>query len=90
MSSTIRRRVSNRSSPAYLPARSFILPSNPITWRTSSPWRRPISKSAGSCAGVTLMTPVPNFGSTAASARTFIRIVPSTDGISSSFPTYAA
>ena len=90
MSSTICCRASNRSSPAYLPARWFILPSKPMTWRTSSPCRRPISKSVGSCAGVTLMTPVPNFGSTAASATTFIRIVPSTEGISSSFPTYFA
>src|SRR2546427_445536 len=34
--------------------------------------RREISKSFGSCAGVTLTTPVPNFGSTASSAITRI------------------
>ena len=38
-----------------------------------SPWRRPISKSSGSCAGVTLTAPVPNSGSTCGSATTGIR-----------------
>ena len=88
MSSTIFLRVSNRSMPAYLPAASVILPSKPMTVRIGSLWRRPISKSTGSWPGVTLMTPVPNWGSTAASATTFTRMVPSTDGMSSVFPTY--
>ena len=35
--------------------------------------RRPISKSSGSCAGVTLTAPVPNSGSTCGSATTGIR-----------------
>ena len=34
--------------------------------------RRPISKSLGSCAGVTFTAPVPNFGSTCSSATTGI------------------
>ena len=38
-----------------------------------SPWRRPISKSSGSWAGVTLTAPVPNSGSTCGSATTGIR-----------------
>ena len=38
-----------------------------------SPWRRPISKSSGSCAGVTLTAPVPNSGSTCGSATTGMR-----------------
>ncbi len=36
-------------------------------------WRRPISKSLGSCAGVTLTAPVPNSGSTCSSATTGMR-----------------
>ncbi len=36
-------------------------------------WRRPISKSFGSCAGVTLTAPVPNSGSTCGSATTGMR-----------------
>ena len=88
MSSTIRLRVSKRSSPAYLPASSVILPSKPITLRTGRLCRLPISKSVGSCPGVTLMTPVPNLGSTASSATTCSVTVPSTDGTSSVLPTY--
>ncbi len=38
-------------------------------------WRWPISKSFGSCAGVTLTAPVPNSGSTCASATTGMRAV---------------
>ena len=34
-------------------------PSKPITDSSSSPWRRPISKSLGSWPGVTLSAPVP-------------------------------
>ena len=88
MSSTIFLRVSKRSMPAYLPAAAVILPSKPMTVRMGSLWRRPISKSIGSWPGVTLMTPVPNFGSTAASATTLTRMLPSTDGMSSVLPTY--
>src|SRR5205814_1628915 len=76
MSSTIRFRHSKRSRPAYLPASSVIRPSKPMTVRTGRPWRRPISKSTGSCPGVTLMTPVPNFGSTALSATTLSAMAP--------------
>ena len=88
MSSTIRLRHSKRSSPAYGPAAAVIRPSKPMTVRTGRPWRRPISKSTGSWPGVTLMTPVPNSGSTASSATTCTSIVPSTDGMSSVWPTY--
>ena len=49
------------------------------------PCRRPISKSFGSCAGVTLTAPVPNSGSTCSSAMTGI-ILP-VKGNSSSVPT---
>ena len=87
MSSTMRCRHSNRSSPAYLPASAVIRPSKPMTVRIGRSWRRPISKSTGSCPGVTLTTPVPNLGSTAASATTGRRTVPSTDGTSRIFPT---
>ena len=90
MSSTIRLRVSNRSRPAYLPAAAVILPSKPMTVRMGRPWRLPISKSTGSWPGVTLITPVPNSGSTASSATTFTEMVPSTEGISSVRPTYCA
>ncbi len=61
-----------------------------MTVRAGSSWRRPISKSTGSWPGVTLMTPVPNFGSTALSATTRIVIVPSTEGTSRVWPTYFA
>jgi len=87
MSSTIRFRVSNRSSPAYLPASAVIRPSKPMTLRTGRLWRRPISKSVASWPGVTLMTPVPNLGSTAASATTWRVTVPSTEGTSRVLPT---
>ncbi len=88
MSSTIRLRVSNRSSPAYLPANAVIFPSKPMTLRIGRPCRRPISKSVASCPGVTLMTPVPNFGSTALSATTRSVMFPSTEGTSRVLPTY--
>ena len=90
MSSTMRRRASNRSRPAYFPASAVIFPSKPMTVRAGRSWRRPISKSTGSWPGVTLITPVPNFGSTALSATTRIVIVPSTDGTSRVCPTYLA
>ena len=41
--------------------------------RLGSWCRRPISKSSGSCAGVTLTAPVPNSGSTCGSATTGMR-----------------
>ena len=50
-----------------------------------SPWRRPISKSSGSWAGVTLTAPVPNSGSIASSATIGMRR--STIGSSTSRPT---
>ena len=90
MSSTIFLRVSKRSIPAYLPAAAVILPSNPMTVRMGRPWRLPISKSTGSWPGVTLMTPVPNSGSTASSATTRTVMGPLTDWISRSRPTYCA
>ena len=49
------------------------------------PCRRPISKSSGSCAGVTLTAPVPNSGSTCGSATIGIRRPDS--GSSTSRPT---
>ena len=73
-----------------MPASAVILPSKPMTLRTGRSWRRPISKSVGSWPGVTLMTPVPNLGSTALSATTCSVMVPSTEGTSSVLPTYFA
>ena len=55
-------------SPASSPASSLIRPSRPITASSGSPCSRPISKSIGSCPGVTLSAPVPNSGSTCSSA----------------------
>ena len=49
------------------------------------PCRRPISKSFGSCAGVTLTAPVPNSGSTWASAMIGISLP--VKGNSTSVPT---
>ncbi len=47
---------------------SVMRPSSPITDTCSSPCLRPISKSFGSCAGVTFSWPVPNSGLTKSSA----------------------
>ena len=47
-----------------------MVPSSSSTLIASSSWRCPISQSLGSCAGVTLTTPVPNSGSTYSSATT--------------------
>ena len=47
---------------------AIIRPSGPITVSVSRPWSRPMSKSIGSWPGVTLTAPVPNSGSTRASA----------------------
>ena len=88
MSSTMRLRHSKRSSPAYFPASAVIRPSKPMTVRIGRLWRRPISKSVASWPGVTLMTPVPNLGSTAPSATTWSVMLPSTEGTSSVLPTY--
>ena len=67
-SSTIFFRASKRSIPAYAPAGAPILPSSVITSISASLWRRPTSKSFGSCAGVIFTAPVPNSRSTIASA----------------------
>ena len=71
--------------PARSPASSFIRPSGPITASSGSSWSRPISKSVGSCPGVTLSAPVPNSGSTRSSAITGTRR--STYGTTTSLPT---
>ena len=52
------------------------------------PCRRPISKSLGSCAGVTLTAPVPNVGSTCSSAT--IGISRPTNGSITVLPTRCA
>ena len=68
---TTASRASSTSRPAKRsPAASVIRPSSPITEISSSPWRRPISKSLGSWPGVILRQPVPNSGSTCSSAIT--------------------
>ena len=67
-----RLRASKRSRPAYGPASSVIVPSSSMTVTIGRPWRWPISKSFGSWAGVTFTAPVPNAGSTNASAITGI------------------
>ena len=56
--------------PAKRPAASVMRPSSPITVTSSSPCRRPISKSFGSCPGVIFSAPVPNSGFTYSSAIT--------------------
>ena len=66
--STIALRALNRSCPAYGPASFVIRPSSSITATLGSEWRLPIAKSFGSCPGVTFTAPVPNAGSTNASA----------------------
>ena len=63
---------SNLSVFWNLPASVFILPSLFITVMKGSSFREPISKSMGSCAGVTFSAPVPNSTSTASSAITGI------------------
>ena len=63
-----RRRLGRRQARVASPASAVMRASSPITLIASSPWRRPISKSAGSWAGVTLSAPVPNSGSTCSSA----------------------
>src|SRR5207247_448389 len=65
-------RASERAIPAYAPAGAPILPSSVITSISASLWRRPTSKSFGSCAGVIFTAPVPNSRSTIMSAMTGI------------------
>ena len=88
MSSTICLRASKRSSPAYLPAAAVILPSKPMTVRTGSPWRRPISKSIGIVAGRDLDDAGAELGVDRLVGDDRTLMVPSTDGISSVWPTY--
>ncbi len=64
---------SNLSVSWNLPDSGFILPSSFITVIKGRSFRDPISKSTGSCAGVTFSAPVPNSTSTASSAITGIR-----------------
>ena len=59
--------------PVEVAAASFMRPSNPMTIGSGSPASRPMSKSNGSCPGVTLSAPVPNAGSMRASAMTGTR-----------------
>ena len=67
-----RLRASKRSRPATAPARVDHRRARPMTVMLGRSWRWPISKSFGSWAGVTLTAPVPNSGSTCASATTGI------------------
>ena len=65
-------RASNRSRPSNGPL-AVTRPCSSRIVMLGRPWRRPISKSSGSCAGVTLTAPVPNSGSTCGSATTGMR-----------------
>ena len=56
--------LGDRQPRERAPASAFIRPSSPITEITASSWRRPISKSFGSCPGVIFSAPVPNSGLT--------------------------
>jgi valyl-tRNA synthetase len=64
---TTAERASSRSSPANGPG-AVITPRSSMIVRLGRSCRRPISKSFGSCAGVTFTAPVPNAGSTCVSA----------------------
>src|SRR3989344_1545280 len=66
----------------------FNLPSILMILFTSKPCRFPASKSLGSCAGVILTTPVPNFISTISSSITLILNLPNNPLTSISFPTH--
>ena len=57
-------RASSIVIPRYLPAFSFMMPSESMTWSCGRSWRSPTRKSLGSCAGVIFTQPVPNSGST--------------------------
>ncbi len=69
---TMANRASSRSSPANGPG-AVMTPRSSIIVIAGRSWRRPISKSFGSCAGVTLTAPVPKLGSTCESATIGIR-----------------
>ncbi len=56
---TTAARASSTLMPANSPAASVMRPSSPMTEISSSPCRRPISKSLGSCPGVIFRQPVP-------------------------------
>ncbi len=66
---TMALRASNRSRPSKGPGTVMTARSS-MTVIDSRSWRRPIAKSLGSWAGVTLTAPVPNSGSTCVSATT--------------------
>lgn len=68
---TIAERASSRSRPWNGPGTVMTARSS-MTVRNGRSWRAPISKSFGSCAGVTFTAPVPNSGSTWWSATTGI------------------
>ena len=57
-------RASNRSMPSNSVPVPVMTPDSSMIDGIGRPCRRPISKSLGSCAGVTLTAPVPNSGST--------------------------
>ena len=63
-------RLHHRQPGEALAASAVMRPSSPITDTWSSSWRRPISKSLGSCAGVTFSWPVPKSLLTYSSAIT--------------------
>src|SRR5437667_8087879 len=66
-------RASNRSIPAYFPVSGVMRPLGSNTTRTGRPWSAPISLSTRAWPGVILSAPVPNCGSTRASAMTGTR-----------------
>ncbi|CAM5661342.1 hypothetical protein SALBM135S_04862 [Streptomyces alboniger] len=66
---TMAERASRRSRPWKGPG-TVITACSSMTAMFGREWRWPISKSFGSCAGVTLTAPVPNSGSTCSSATT--------------------
>ena len=78
-------RASNRSMPSNSVPVPVMTPLSSMIDGIGRPCRRPISKSFGSCAGVTLTAPVPNAGSTWSSARIGMRRP--TSGSSISRPT---
>ena len=79
-------RAAKRSIPANGPPLSLTAPASVKMLMRSSPWRSPVAKSLGSCAGVTLTAPVPNAGSTRMSSAT-IGSVRLTNGCTTRRPT---
>ena len=71
-SATTAGRASNRSSPWNRPG-AVMMPRSSMMSSAGRSCRWPISKSLGSCAGVTLTAPVPNAGSTCSSATIGMR-----------------